>query len=49
MNSEKDLLAWVMYMVNIGPQVIGDHVYENMESRYNVCVEVVGRHIEPFL
>ena len=28
---------------------IRDRVYQNMVRRYRVCVEVAGRHNEPFL
>ena len=39
----------VMVAADVGPQGIGDRVYKNMVRRYRVCVEVGGRHIEPFL
>ena len=48
-DSEEDLLEQVMAEANVGLQGIGDHVYENMEHRYHVCVEVIGCHIKPFL
>ena len=48
-DSEEDLLARVMAAADIGKKGIGDRVYENMVRRYRVCVEVAGRHIEPFL
>ena len=44
------LLARVMAVVDVGSQRrTGDRMYENMVRRYRVCVEVAGRHIEPFL
>ena len=49
MDSEEDLLARVMAATDDGLQGIGDRAYENMVCRYRVCVEVAGRHIEPFL
>ena len=48
-DSEEDLLAWVMTAVDVGLQGIGDWMYENMVCRYLVCVEVASRHIELFL
>ena len=48
-NSEEDLLARVMAAADVGLQRIGDRVYQNMVRRYCVCVEVAGRHVEPFL
>ena len=48
MNSEEDLLARIVAATDIGLQDISDLVYENMLRRYGVCVEVTGRHIEPF-
>ena len=48
-DSEEDLVAWVLAAVDVGPQSIGDRVYENMVCRYHVCVVVAGRHIKPFL
>ena len=48
-NSEEDLLAWVMAAADVEPQGIGHHVYKSMVGKYRVCVEVAGCHIEPFL
>ena len=48
-DSEEDLLVWVMAAADIGLQGLGDHVYENMVHRYRVCVEAAGHHIELFL
>ena len=48
-DSEEDLLARGMTAADVGLQGIGDRVYRNMARRYVVCVEVAGRHIEPFL
>ena len=48
-DSEEDLMAWVMTAADIRLQGIGDCVYKNMVCRYCVCVEVAGHHIEPFL
>ena len=39
---KEDLLEQVMALVDIEPQDIGDCVYENMVSRYHVCVEVTS-------
>ena len=49
MESEEDLLARVMAAADVGLAGVGDRVYQNMLRRYGVCVEVNGRHIEPFL
>ena len=38
--SEEDLLARVMAMVDVGLPGIGDCVYQNTVCRYRVCVEV---------
>ena len=43
-DSKEDLLSQVVAAADIG-----DRVHENMVCRYRVCVEVVCRHIEPFL
>ena len=39
----------VMAEADVGLQGISDRVYQNMVHRYRVCIEVAGRHIEPFL
>ena len=38
-----------MAVMGVGGPGIGDHVYQNMVRRYRICVDVGGRHIEPFL
>ncbi|KAJ8866317.1 hypothetical protein PR048_032160 [Dryococelus australis] len=48
-NSEEDLLAQIIAAADLKLPGIGDRVYQNMVRRYRVCVEVAGRHIEPFL
>ena len=47
MDLEEDLLVRVVVASDVGLQ--GDRVYEMMVRRYCACVEVAGRHIEPFL
>ena len=49
MASVEDLLARVMAAADVGGLMIGDHVYQNIVRRYCICVDVGGRHIEPFL
>ena len=49
MESEKDMLARVMITEDVGLPDTDDRVYQNMVRKYHVCVEVAGRHIEPFL
>ena len=44
-DSEEDLLAWVMAAVDVGLTEIGDRVYENMVRR----TLYAGLHTEPFL
>ncbi|KAJ8866309.1 hypothetical protein PR048_032152 [Dryococelus australis] len=46
--SEEDLLAQIMAVADLGLPGICDCVYQNMVHRYRVCVDVAGRHIEPF-
>ena len=46
--SEEDLLARVMAPTDVRLSGFGDRVYQNTVRRYRVCVEVAGRHIEPF-
>ncbi|KAJ8897575.1 hypothetical protein PR048_002924 [Dryococelus australis] len=46
--SEEDLLARIMAAAYLGLPGIGDRVYQNMVRGYRVCVDVTGRHIEPF-
>ncbi|KAJ8868715.1 hypothetical protein PR048_030254 [Dryococelus australis] len=36
--SEEELLAWVMAVADLGRPGIGDRVYQNMVRRYRVCV-----------
>ena len=43
--SKEDLLVRVLAAAAVGLQGSGDRVYHNM---VRVCVEVAGRHIEPF-
>ena len=38
--SEEDLLAWVMAAADVVLPGIGDRVYQNMVQKYRVCVEV---------
>ncbi|KAJ8874539.1 hypothetical protein PR048_025399 [Dryococelus australis] len=46
---KEDLLAWIMAAADLGRPGIGDRVYhQSMVRRYRVCVDVTGRHIEPF-
>ena len=40
--------ALVMAVADVGLQGISDRVYETMVSRYRVCIEVAGRHMESF-
>ena len=47
--SEEDLLEWVMTAADVELPGTGDRVYQNMVRRYSVCVEVAGRHMKPFL
>ena len=48
--SEVSLLAKGFIAVeDVGLPGIGDRVYQNLVRRYRLCVEVAGRHIEPFL
>ncbi|KAJ8885964.1 hypothetical protein PR048_012170 [Dryococelus australis] len=47
--SEEDLLARIMAAADLGLPGIGDRVYQKMVLRYRVCVDVTGRHIDPFL
>ena len=47
--SEEDLLLRVMDAPDVGGPRIGDREYENMRRRHRICVEVDGRHMEPFL
>ena len=49
MESEEDPLALVTASADVGLPGIGDRVYQNMVSRYRVCAEVAGRHIDVFL
>ncbi|KAJ8876752.1 hypothetical protein PR048_021199 [Dryococelus australis] len=47
--SEEDLLAWIMAAEDLGLPGIGDRVYQNIVRRYRDCVDDAGRHIESFL
>ncbi|KAJ8881860.1 hypothetical protein PR048_018346 [Dryococelus australis] len=47
--SEEELLARIMAAADLGLLGIGDRVYQKMVRRYRVCVDVAGRHSEPFL
>ena len=49
MGSEDNLMMWVMSVAHFVLPGIGNHVYQNIVYRYCICVEVAGRHIEPFL
>ena len=43
------LLTRMMTTAEVGLPGIGARVYQNMLRWYRVCVEVAGRHTEPFL
>ena len=47
--SEEDLLARIMTAAHVGLPGIGDRAFQDMVRRYRVCVEVTGRHIDPFM
>ena len=47
--SEEVLLGLVIAPADVGLPGIDDREFLTMVRRYRVCVEVAGRHMEPFL